>query len=350
MSTTDYLDALNYGTSTGGSAGSAETASTLGTARLDRQVPPSQYQISGLQISRLVEFAIAVSSDLKGGTRLRVRKQSSNPFGATESGFYISQAGTPYYVVDGTATALTGGGGGTTQTIDVINATALTGKQLTAAVADSGTNVAFIFNNSTTLSGTTLLASFRNNGTEKLGIEDDGRLTSSVSVTMRSTAADGASAVGASVDTSTAWSNGGARLLDVMNNGTRKASFDTSGNLRFETAGVGITNSGNTVSFAPTASAIEVYFNSAGSIYPTYTAQDSIGKSTNRWAAIHGVDYYIGAAGGAGLGSGAGGIISIANATTAPTTNPSGGGVLYCESGALKYRGSGGTVTTVGPA
>jgi|688.fasta_scaffold12584_25 hypothetical protein len=44
------------------------------------------------------------------------------------------------------------------------------------------------------------------------------------------------------------------------------------------------------------------------------------------------------------------GIAFIANATTAPTTNPSGGGVLYCEAGALKFRGSSGTVTTLGPA
>lgn len=44
------------------------------------------------------------------------------------------------------------------------------------------------------------------------------------------------------------------------------------------------------------------------------------------------------------------GIVSIKNATTAPTTNPTGGGVLYCESGALKFRGSSGTVTTLGPA
>jgi hypothetical protein len=44
------------------------------------------------------------------------------------------------------------------------------------------------------------------------------------------------------------------------------------------------------------------------------------------------------------------GIAFIANATTVPTTNPTGGGILYCEAGALKYRGSSGTVTTLGPA
>lgn len=40
----------------------------------------------------------------------------------------------------------------------------------------------------------------------------------------------------------------------------------------------------------------------------------------------------------------------IANASTVPTTNPSGGGVLYVEGGALTYRSSGGTITVIGPA
>lgn len=44
------------------------------------------------------------------------------------------------------------------------------------------------------------------------------------------------------------------------------------------------------------------------------------------------------------------GVFGVANATTVPSSNPSGGGVLYCEAGALKYRGSSGTVTTLGVA
>jgi hypothetical protein len=43
-------------------------------------------------------------------------------------------------------------------------------------------------------------------------------------------------------------------------------------------------------------------------------------------------------------------VIFIANRTTAPTTNPTGGGLLYVESGALKYRGSSGTVSTLANA
>ena len=44
------------------------------------------------------------------------------------------------------------------------------------------------------------------------------------------------------------------------------------------------------------------------------------------------------------------GVIGIANATTVPTSNPTGGGILYVEAGALKYRGSSGTVTVIAPA
>lgn len=43
-------------------------------------------------------------------------------------------------------------------------------------------------------------------------------------------------------------------------------------------------------------------------------------------------------------------ILAMQNAATTPSGTPSGGGVLYAESGALKWKGSGGTVTVVAPA
>jgi len=51
----------------------------------------------------------------------------------------------------------------------------------------------------------------------------------------------------------------------------------------------------------------------------------------------------------AALGGGLG-VLAMANATTSPTSNPTGGGILYVEAGALKYRGSSGTITTLGSA
>ncbi len=44
------------------------------------------------------------------------------------------------------------------------------------------------------------------------------------------------------------------------------------------------------------------------------------------------------------------GVVGIDDATTVPTTDPTGGGILYAQAGALKWRGSSGTVTTVAPA
>jgi len=49
------------------------------------------------------------------------------------------------------------------------------------------------------------------------------------------------------------------------------------------------------------------------------------------------------------FGSGAG-VFGIANAGTIPSTNPTAGGVMFVEAGALKYRGSSGTVTTIAVA
>lgn len=55
--------------------------------------------------------------------------------------------------------------------------------------------------------------------------------------------------------------------------------------------------------------------------------------------------------GAPGLGSGTPvGVIGIADATTVPAGTPTNGGVLFSETGALKWRGSSGTVTTLAVA
>lgn len=56
---------------------------------------------------------------------------------------------------------------------------------------------------------------------------------------------------------------------------------------------------------------------------------------------------YLGASSSFGGGAG---VFFIANAVTVPTSNPTAGGILFVQGGALKYRGSSGTVTTIAPA
>lgn len=58
---------------------------------------------------------------------------------------------------------------------------------------------------------------------------------------------------------------------------------------------------------------------------------------------------YGGAASVPAAGGGVG-VVAIANAGTVPASMPTGGGVLYAEGGALKWKGSDGTVTTIAPA
>ncbi len=96
---------------------------------------------------------------------------------------------------------------------------------------------------------------------------------------------------------------------------------------------------------------------SNGIFLSTYTSSGtiSIGRGAGTGLPSN-QDIGIDASGNVGLinvsmsvGGGAG-VIFIGNATTAPTSNPSSGGILYVQSGALKYRGSSGTVTTIANA
>jgi len=47
---------------------------------------------------------------------------------------------------------------------------------------------------------------------------------------------------------------------------------------------------------------------------------------------------------------GSGAMIIIDNVSGVPNSNPSSGGIIYAEGGALKYRGSSGTITTIADA
>jgi hypothetical protein len=125
---------------------------------------------------------------------------------------------------------------------------------------------------------------------------------------------------------------------------------------RYQAAGVALNGA------ALTDARFRITTNSGGTV-GEYTVNSSIngvlfgGVTTNTYVGltVANVERFRCATGnnfGFGLfswGTSAAGVIAIANGT-APTTSPAGGGQLYVEAGALKYRGSSGTITTLGAA
>lgn len=79
----------------------------------------------------------------------------------------------------------------------------------------------------------------------------------------------------------------------------------------------------------------------------TNNARD-LGTSASRWKTTFTHDLVVGR-NVASFGGGAD-VFFVSNAVTNPTSNPTGGGILYADAGAGKWRGSGGTTTTFGPA
>jgi hypothetical protein len=78
------------------------------------------------------------------------------------------------------------------------------------------------------------------------------------------------------------------------------------------------------------------------------------GTLTNRWG-VYMADslspnYFAGNVLVGGTSAPGQGVVYMANAAVVPASNPTGGGVLYVEGGALKYRGSSGTITTIANA
>jgi hypothetical protein len=97
--------------------------------------------------------------------------------------------------------------------------------------------------------------------------------------------------------------------------------------------------------------------NSAGSIVMSVTSigqlnlpQGSIIGSGGLTCMVLGAARNVALASGSPSNGGGSAVVFIGNASTLPTTNPSGGGILYVDAGALKYRGTSGTVTTIANA
>jgi hypothetical protein len=157
--------------------------------------------------------------------------------------------------------------------------------------------------------------------------------------------------------------NAATTPMQFWTGGTLRATLDSSGNLGIGTSSPGSRLEVNgTSNLGGTAAAARVglgVFSAGVASITTSGANDLHVGTTNASAAfriytnnserlqVTGDGNY--SIGNAQFGGGVR-VIGIINATTVPTSNPSGGGILYVESGALKYRGSSGTVTTIANA
>jgi len=160
----------------------------------------------------------------------------------------------------------------------------------------------------------------------------------------------------------------------MSNSGIKRLIVETNGNVNIGNANLN-TSLGKLTVFNTSASAIgqvirgaasqtanlQEWQNSAGSVLARVDASGAIvagngfqgsgilNTSGQTTVVISGARN-VGLAGGTISVGGGAGVVFISNSTTVPTSNPTGGGIMYVESGALKFRGSSGTVTTIANA
>lgn len=173
------------------------------------------------------------------------------------------------------------------------------------------------------------------------------------------------------------------RTITAIDIDTQLADIDSSGQLRLDraqtfgnTTGI-MFGDGNTGFYESSDNALRVYVSgaerffwagnqfgssvgggilneAASSTNPTFFPRVNDTDTGIGSAALDQLSLIAGGIEGARIEEGNNGTVGthvfIPNLTTAPTGNPTAGGYLYVEAGALKYRGSGGTITTLGAA
>lgn len=161
-----------------------------------------------------------------------------------------------------------------------------------------------------------------------------------VSITSGGIAAIGASSVTGTLDVTSTLSLGST----VASAGSVRAStaFSIKARNNGNTADVTLieSNSSDNVRVGDSTNTAEVQ------VFPLTSIRLGIGATSRFFINTNGLSL-----GTAGASFGGGVVVNfLANATTNPTSNPTGGGILYADGGAGKWRGSGGTTTTFGPA
>ncbi len=237
-----------------------------------------------------------------------------------------------YLQTDGTNTswATVSGGSGTVTSVSVVTANGVSGSVATATTTPAITlTLGNITPNSvaatTTVSGTDITA--------------NGNIVLTGAARRIQGVFSGAAANRTRLQTSTANTD---TFIGIVPNGTAQNAaiqlFNTSNALA---GGVGtLSISSSSVNFATGSS--------GGAVLPFTITVTGVGQALRVFTSAN-------VAIGASTTDEAVGLLQIGGVsyladTTAPGTNPSGGGYLYVESGALKYRGSSGTVTTVAAA
>ena len=130
----------------------------------------------------------------------------------------------------------------------------------------------------------------------------------------------------------------GKSLIFRTNGTTTALTLDSSQNATFAGATVNVSKAGNNPTFKATDGTIVTKFQS-----------QSAGDTAGVMGTESNHTFKIVSNNVARIAIDTTGVLLVSNGT-APGSNPTGGGYLYVESGALKYRGSSGTVTTIANA
>jgi hypothetical protein len=141
-------------------------------------------------------------------------------------------------------------------------------------------------------------------------------------------------------------SNGDISISALNNNNsiTTNNRLEVYNNNPGDDAKIRFTKTGSHI-FAISQNLNSLYFNKISGAYYLFMNNDGTLGLGNVSTNININGYSTAGNYGGGLG-----VVYLRDATTIPSSNPSGGGLLYIEAGALKYRGSSGTVTTIAAA